>query len=60
MNALAGQAWIRIALNLSGAQILAEDTLKRDVRFLNEQAGLAVGMPVVANTMDILRTLSLA
>ena len=60
VSALVGQAWIRIALHMAGAQILSEATLLRDVRFLNEQAGLAVGMPVVTNTAAILRTLALA
>ena len=60
MNALVGQSWLRIALHMSGSQILSEATLLRDVRFLLEQAGIAVGLHIDVNTADILRTLSLA
>ena len=55
-----GQAFIRLALHLAGVQILSEATLAKDMRWLLEQAGVAVGLRVDVNTADIMRTLALA
>ena len=60
MTGLEGQAWNRIANHLAGNPVLSEPTLKRDVRFLLEQAGIAVGLHADVNVGAILHTLSLA
>ena len=60
MNALEAQAFIRLANHLAGNPVLSEPTLKRDIRFLLEGAGVAVGIVVNVNTANVLHTLSLA
>lgn len=60
MNSREGQAVVRLLMHLSGAQVLAETTLKADVGDLLYAASVAVGVRVDVNTADILRTLSLA
>jgi len=59
VTALEGQALIRLALHLAGAQVLSEATLAKDLRWLLEQAGVAVGLVVDINTAAIMRTLAL-
>ena len=60
MNAHEGQAVVRLLMHLSGSQILAEATLKRDVGDLLYAASVGVGIVVNVNTANVLRTLSLA
>ena len=60
MTALEAQAFIRLTYHLAGLQILTEPTLKRDVTFLLERAGVAVGIVVNVNTANVLHTLALA
>ena len=60
IDLLAAQAWTRLAMHMSGDQILHRDTLSRDVTYLSSVAAKTIGLPFTEfDPSRILATLSL-
>jgi len=59
VNARDGQTWNRVFMHLSGKQVLAEATIKRDIEYLLYDASVAVGVRSDIDVIAILRILAL-